>query len=161
VNAQVPFELAPGSATAEVSSPAGVTVIPLTVQAMGPGIFTLNSQGTGDAALIDAVTYLPITAASPVKAGGWIQIYGTGLGAVNEAVTDGAAPPSPPPQTSTPVQVLIDGAPLSAAWAGLAPGWVGLYAVNVQLPASLAPGSHKLQLSMGGAASNTATFSSK
>ncbi|MGO9097595.1 MAG: hypothetical protein ACLQGV_20525 [Bryobacteraceae bacterium] len=76
-------------------------------------------------------------------------------------MTDGAAPPSPPPQTSTPVQVLIDSVPLNAAWAGLAPYFVGLYAVNVQLPANLAPGSHQLQLSMGGAAGNTATFSSQ
>jgi uncharacterized protein (TIGR03437 family) len=162
VNAQVPFELAPGSAMAEVTSPAGVTTwIPVTVQTAGPGIFTLNASGTGDAALLDAQTYRPITSASPAKAGEWIQIYATGLGAVNQAVTDGAAPPSPPPQTSAAVQVLIDGVTYNAYWAGLAPGWVGLYAVNLQLPANLAPGSHQLQLSMGGASSNTATFSSQ
>jgi uncharacterized protein (TIGR03437 family) len=162
VNAQVPFELAPGSAMAEVTSPAGVTTwIPTTVQTAGPGIFTLNASGSGDAALLDAQTYRPITSASPAQAGEWIQVYGTGLGAVNQAVTDGAAPPSPPPQTNTPVEVLIDSVPLNAYWAGLAPYYVGLYAVNVQLPANLAPGSHQLQLSMGGASSNTTTFSSQ
>lgn len=161
VNAQVPFELSPGSAMAEVTTAAGTTWIPVTIQTAGPGIFTLNASGAGDAALLDAQTYRQITSASPAKAGEWIQIYGTGLGAVQPAVTDGAAPPSPPPQTSVAVQVLIDGVAHSAFWAGLAPGWVGLYAVNLQLPANLAPGSHQLQLSMGGAASNTATFSSQ
>jgi uncharacterized protein (TIGR03437 family) len=162
VNAQVPFELAPGSTMAEVTSPAGVTTwIPTTVQTAGPGIFTLNASGSGDAALLDAQTYRPITSASPAQAGEWIQIYGTGLGAVSPAATTGDVPPSPPPQTSTPVQVLIDGAAQAAYWSGLAPYFVGLYAVNVQLPANLAPGSHQLQLSMGGASSNTATFSSQ
>ncbi|MGO9096393.1 MAG: hypothetical protein ACLQGV_14380 [Bryobacteraceae bacterium] len=161
VNAQVPFEVAPGNALAEVSSPAGVILIPMKIQTAGPGIFTINGQGTGDAAILDAVTFRQIAAADPALAGEWIQLYGTGLGAVNPAATSGAVPPSPPPQTNTPVQALIDSAPLDAAWAGLAPGWVGLYAVNVQLPANLAPGSHQLQLSMGGAVSNTATFSSR
>jgi uncharacterized protein (TIGR03437 family) len=161
VNAQVPFELAPGSAMAEVTSPAGVTWIPTMVQTAGPGIFTLNASGSGDAALLDAVSFRPITAASPAQAGEWIQIYGTGLGAVSPAATTGDVPPSPPPQTNVSVQVLIDGVAHDAYWAGLAPGWVGLYAVNVQLPGNLAPGSHQLQLSMGGAASNTATFSSQ
>jgi uncharacterized protein (TIGR03437 family) len=146
---------------AEVSSPAGVFLIPMTVQVVGPGIFTINGQGTGDAAMLDAVTYRQITAAAPAVAGEWVQLYGTGLGAVNPAAISGAAATSPPPQTDTPVQVLIDGDPLDAAWAGLAPGWVGLYAVNVQLPANLGPGGHRLQLSMGGTLSNTATFSSK
>jgi len=68
VNAQVPFELAPGSAMAEVTSPAGVTTwIPTTVQTAGPGIFTLNASGSGDAALLDAQTYRPITSASPAR----------------------------------------------------------------------------------------------
>ena len=158
VNAQVPFELAPGSAMAEVTSAAGVTSILVAVQAAGPGIFTLNKQGTGDGAILDAQNYRQITAANPALPGEWIQIYGTGLGAVQQAVTTGDVPPAPPPQTNARVEVLIDGVPLAADWAGLAPGWVGLYAVNVQLPANIAAGSHRIQLSMGAALSNTATI---
>jgi uncharacterized protein (TIGR03437 family) len=54
--------------------------------------------------------------------------------------------------------VLIDGQTMTPSWAGLAPGFVGLYQVNVQVPASLTAGSHRLQLVMNGAASNTVTF---
>jgi uncharacterized protein (TIGR03437 family) len=158
VNAQVPFELAPGAAVAEVASATGITTIPVTIQALGPGIFTMNRQGTGDGAILDAQTFRQITPASPALPGEWIQIYGTGLGAVQQTVTTGDVPPSPPPQTNTKVDVLIDGVPLAADWAGLAPGWVGLYAVNVQLPANIAAGSHRIQLSMGAALSNTATI---
>jgi uncharacterized protein (TIGR03437 family) len=158
INAQVPFAAAPGSGMAEVTSNTGVTWIPVTIRAAGPGIFTLNMQGTGDGAILDAQTYRKITAADPAVAGEWIQIYCTGLGAVGAAVTTGDVPPTPPPQTIVKPVVQIDGQPLTPDWAGLAPGWVGLYAVNVQLPSNISAGSHQLQIVMGGAVSNTVTF---
>jgi uncharacterized protein (TIGR03437 family) len=73
-------------------------------------------------------------------------------------VTTGDVPPTPPPQTIVKPVVQIDGQPLTPDWAGLAPGWVGLYAVNVQLPSNISAGSHQLQIVMGGAVSNTVTF---
>jgi uncharacterized protein (TIGR03437 family) len=54
--------------------------------------------------------------------------------------------------------VLIDGQPATLLWAGLAPGFVGLYQVNAQVPATLTTGTHQLQLVVNGAASNTVTF---
>ncbi|MGO9132167.1 MAG: glycoside hydrolase family 113, partial [Bryobacteraceae bacterium] len=120
VNAQVPFELAPGSAMAEVTSPAGVTTwIPVTVQTAGPGIFTLNASGSGDAALLDAQTYRPITSASPAKAAEWIQIYATGLGAVNQAVTDGVSSLDRNVPLSTSIEVSPSShSRIGAAWCG-------------------------------------------
>jgi len=56
-------------------------------------------------------------------------------------------------------EVRIDGQPLVPDWAGLAPGWVGLYAVNVKLPSDVSAGTHQLQIAMSGAVSNTVTFS--
>jgi uncharacterized protein (TIGR03437 family) len=157
-NAQVPFEVAAGSAIAEVASNPGIALTQLTVGAAGPGIFTLNGQGTGDAAAIDAVTYAPVNSSQPIAAGGYLGIYCTGLGAVTPAATTGAVPASPPPQTTVKPSVLIDGQPAALLWAGLAPGFVGLYQVNAQVPATLSSGSHRLQLVVNGAASNTVTF---
>jgi len=159
VNAQAPFEVAAGSAIAEVTSSAGIALTQFTVGAAGPGIFTQNGLGTGDAAAIDAVSYAPVTASQPIAAGGYLGIYCTGLGATQPAATTGAAPPNPPPQTSVQPTVLIDGQPAAPLWSGLAPGFVGLNQVNVQVPATLAPGSHQLQLTVSGATSNTVTFS--
>ena len=160
VNAQVPFEVAAGSAIAEVISKSGIALTQLTVGASGPGIFTLNGSGAGDAAVIDAVTYAPVTSSQPIAAGGYLGIYCTGLGAVTPATTTGAVPATLTKTTVDP-SVLIDGQPIqptSVLWAGLAPGFVGLYQVNAQVPAILTAGTHRLQLVVNGAASNTVTF---
>jgi uncharacterized protein (TIGR03437 family) len=153
----VPFEVAAGSAIAEVTSKSGIALTQLTVGAAGPGIFTLNGSGTGDAAVIDAVTYAPVTSSQPIAAGGYLGIYCTGLGAVTPATTTGAVPATLT-QTVVSPSVLIDGQAASLLWAGLAPGFVGLYQVNAQVPATLATGTHRLQIVVNGAASNTVTF---
>jgi uncharacterized protein (TIGR03437 family) len=161
VNAQAPFEVPPGSAVVEVTSNLGVARMTVTVAAAGPGIFTRNMQGRGEGAILDAQTYRPITAADPAEAGEWIQIYCTGLGAVDGAVTTGDVPPTPPPRIIGELVVQIDGQPLTPDWAGLAPRYVGLYAVNVKLPSDVSAGTHQLQIAMSGAVSNTVTFSTR
>jgi uncharacterized protein (TIGR03437 family) len=104
------------------------------------------------------VTGALVTSSQPIAAGAYLAIYCTGLGAVTAAIT-GDVPPSPPPETTVKPTVLIDGQTIPPpTWAGLAPGFVGLYQVNVQVPAALTPGSHRLQLVVNGAASNTVTF---
>ena len=157
VNAQVPFEVAPGSAIAEVNSNSGIALTQLPVGAAGPGIFTRDGSGTGDGALIDAVTGALVTSSQPIAAGAYLAIYCTGLGAVTPATTTGDVPATLTYTTVNP-SVLIDGQTITPSWAGLAPGFVGLYQVNAQVPASLTAGSHRLQLVMNGAASNTVTF---
>jgi uncharacterized protein (TIGR03437 family) len=157
VNAQVPFEVAPGSAIAEVISNSGIALTQLPVGEAGPGIFTLDRSGTGDGALSDAVTGALVTSGQPIAAGGYLAIYCTGLGAVTPAPTTGDVPATLTKTTVDP-SVLIDGQPASLSWAGLAPGFVGLYQVNAQVPATLTAGSHRLQLVVNGAASNTVTF---
>ena len=156
VNAQVPFEVAAGSAIAEVISTSGIALTQLPVGAAGPGIFTRDGSGTGDGALIDAVTGALVTSSQPIAAGAYLAIYCTGLGAVAGAIT-GAVPAGLTYTTVNP-SVLIDGQPEAPSWAGLAPGFVGLYQVNAQVPATLTTGSHRLQLVVNGAASNTVTF---
>jgi uncharacterized protein (TIGR03437 family) len=158
VNAQVPFEVAAGSAIAEVISKSGIALTQLTMGAAGPGIFTLDGSGTGDGAVIDAVAYVPVTSSHPIAAGGYLGIYCTGLGAVKGTATTGDVPANPPPETAVAPGVLIDGQPASMLWAGLAPGFVGLYQVNAQVPTTLAAGTHRLQLVVNGVAGNTVTF---
>jgi uncharacterized protein (TIGR03437 family) len=157
VNAQVPFEVASGSAIAEVVSQSGIALTQLPVGAVGPGIFSRDGSGTGDGALLDAVTGALVTSTQPIAAGAYLAIYCTGLGAVTPPPTTGAAPAGLTNTTVMP-SVLIDGQTITPSWAGLAPGFVGLYQVNAQVPATLTAGSHRLQLVMNGATSNTVTF---
>ena len=159
INAQVPFETAAGSAMVEVTSKTGISLMQVTIAPAGPGIFTTNGQGTGEAIVIDAISFALVTAAQPIAAGGWIQIYCSGLGAAAKSVTTGDAPPSPAPETIARPEVRIDGQPVTMSWAGLAPGFVGLNAVNAQVPAGLSAGVHQLQIIAAGVASNTVTFS--
>jgi uncharacterized protein (TIGR03437 family) len=57
------------------------------------------------------------------------------------------------------VTVTIGGVPATPSFAGLAPGWVGLYQVNVQVPANAPVGDAvPVALSVGGAVSNQVTI---
>jgi hypothetical protein len=77
----------------------------------------------------------------PVSRGQYIQIYATGVGKVQEP--GGTPPPGDgqPARASSPIfntvaiaAVTIGGVNAPVSFAGLAPGFVALYQVNVQLP---------------------------
>lgn len=104
----------------------------------------------------------------PAKRGGYLQIYSTGLGVAtpngdpNGAVlpTGSLAPASGSPLYVTVVTptVTIGGEQAPLLFSGVAPGYNGLYQVDVQIPADLAPGSDvPLVISMG-QASDSATI---
>src|SRR5206468_6815095 len=73
--------------------------------------------------------------------GDHISIFATGLGPVSCTVALGEAAPadSPCPLTGL-IQVLIGGNPAAVSFAGLAPGFGGIYQVDAQVPASTLPG---------------------
>lgn len=91
-------------------------------------------------------------------------MYCTGLGATQPAVKSGEAAPSSEPlaRVTTTVTATVGGQAATVQFAGLAPGFVGLYQVNVQIPAGVAPGSSMpLVLSQNGVPSNTVTLALK
>jgi uncharacterized protein (TIGR03437 family) len=92
--------------------------------------------------------------------GEFISIYCTGLGAVSDQPATGLAAKADPLSvtTSTPT-VTIGGIVAQVSFSGLAPGSVGLYQVNVQVPVG-APASDDVPvtLSIGGVTSNTVTI---
>lgn len=157
VNAQIPFETQPGAAQLQVNSSAGTATATIQVTASAPAIFALDQQGTGSGAVLHGATNQVVTDANPAIAGEIISIYCTGLGAVNPPAQTGAAPPSPPPQTVAPVQVSIGGTTAQVLYAGVAPGFAGLYQVNARIPAGTPSGAQPLQVLQNGVASNTVT----
>ena len=76
-----------------------------------------------------------VTPSAPAKAGDVLVIYCAGLGVTNPPVADGVA--SPAAQTQAPVTVTIGGRSANVAFAGLTPTLVGLYQVNVTMPAGV------------------------
>jgi uncharacterized protein (TIGR03437 family) len=153
VNFQVPFEATPGAATVSLSvngSVAGSITIPLFTTA--PGIFL---ESNGDAAVVNQDGSIN-SASQPAPAGTVVSAWLTGLGLLNPALPSGAAAPTNPPSTVSGVTATVGGVPATIQFAGGAPGFAGVYQVNVQIP-PLEAGSHDLRILSQGANSNAAT----
>ena len=87
-------------------------------------------------------------------------LFATGLGAVNNPPDVGRpAQASPLSTTTTSPSVTIGGRAAAVSFSGLAPGFVGLYQVNVTLPDGVAAGDQPVVLTIGGISSNTVTLS--
>src|ERR1700693_3078812 len=100
-------------------------------------------------------------ATNPTTPGSYIQIYCTGLGPVtNQPPTGGSALVSPLSATTTSPTVTIGGTAATVVFSGLAPGAIGEYQVNVQVPASAPSGNAvPVVISIGGVNSNPVTIS--
>jgi uncharacterized protein (TIGR03437 family) len=159
INAQVPFELAPSVLTLQVRNPAGdAAPIFFAVQETFPGIFSFDASGQGSGAILHNDTNLPVTAEDPALPGESVQIFATGLGSVSPAIPSGQPAGSEPPSaTVLPARVLMNGTPATVVFAGLAPGFPGLYQVNVAVP-ELEPGVAEVSLTIGGVASPPVTI---
>ena len=96
----------------------------------------------------------------PARAGGIISIFATGLGLTDITVGSGEAPPAGLlANVTVSVTVTVGGQPAAVSFAGLAPGFAGVYQINAQVPAGIAPGpAVPVVLTQGGVASNTATI---
>ncbi len=116
--------------------------VPLAVFASEPAILAA-ANGQGAIYKVDALGNAVLADANaPATAGDALVIYAVGLGAVTPALTAGdGAPGSPFSQTAVPVTATIGGVPASVFFAGLTPGFVGLYQVNVTVPTGITAGS--------------------
>jgi len=144
VNVQIPWEYQGQSSVAMKVTLYGYQsstpyTVPLTTYS--PGIFAVtNAAGAA------------ITAANPAKGGDVIVIYANGLGPVDTPQTSGdPASTTKLVGTLAGPTVTIGGTGATVQFSGLAPGFVGLYQVNVQVPAGVPTGTQTLKLSIGGA----------
>ncbi|MDP8980047.1 MAG: hypothetical protein M3O35_05580 [Acidobacteriota bacterium] len=146
----------------------GATTINVTLTPYAPGLFTANSQGTGQAsALISNTTSLAAPAGAfpgsrPAKKGEFVSLYCTGLGDVtNRPLAGDPAPSGPLASTTTLPTITLGGSvPVTViSFSGLAPGFAGLYQVDFQIPDTAASGSAiTLVLTIGGIKSNQVTI---
>ena len=150
INLQVPFEL-DGQASAEiVVNNNGVLSAPETIQiAAAPALFTLSSTGTGPGAFLHGTSGTVISSSNPAAANEVIVLYATGLGAVLPAVASGEAT-ADPTAVSGNVSVTIGGRLAEVQYSGLAPNFVGLYQINVVVPAGIAASDALVVLSVDG-----------
>jgi uncharacterized protein (TIGR03437 family) len=169
INFQVPWEVV-GQTQASITVIAGgLTSLSLTVKlATSPALFSTNASGSGQGAILIAnsdtvaapLGSIPGRNTRPARRGEFLSIFCTGLGDVANRPATGA-PPSAAALASTTLtpSVTIGGAPAPAAFSGLAPGFVGLYQVNVQVPDNAPSGDAvPVVVTLGTASSNTVTI---
>ncbi len=130
---------------------------PNVISSQNAGIFTVD----GRPAVQRAVDYSLVTEDNPARRGEVITIYATGLGKVEPPVASGMpASEAPLSNTACPYEVWF-GYPgpaiVEALFAGLTPGLVGVYQVNVRVPESLSAGRTQLRLSDGICRSGTSS----
>jgi uncharacterized protein (TIGR03437 family) len=97
-----------------------------------------------------------VTAAAPAQPGDLIVLYATGLGATQPLPVLGEIPEIPGLISAfSSLEVLLNGTaidPKTVSYAGLTPGFAGLYQVNLYLPGNCPP-NPQIQLAIGQQAS--------
>lgn len=146
INAQIPYTVA-GDIEYQLEIRRGAAIVtpqPVVISQSRPGIFTVDQSGQGQGHIYRAMPDFSQILADPARAataGEVLVIYCNGLGATNPAVLAGAAAPTNPlAVTANPVTLTIGGRPATIAFAGLAPGFTGLYQINAVVPTGIAPG---------------------
>lgn len=130
------------------------------LNAYSPAAFEYQEPGSGRmlAIALDSANRL-IGTSNPAARNGIIQVYANGLGPVD--VPQRTGEPAPADRLSrTRVQpvVTVGGRQATVEFSGLAPGYVGLYQLNVRVPADAPVGLQPLVISMGGVESKAATL---
>ncbi|MBS1854762.1 MAG: choice-of-anchor D domain-containing protein [Acidobacteria bacterium] len=167
INFQVPWEVAGRpSPDVAVSAPGFVEHSErLKLAQYAPGIFTdgaPNGQAiatvAGTAILAAPAGYAPGT--RPAYIGETLTLYCTGMGPVdNTPLTGFPTPADPLARTTAQPSVTIGGRSANVSFSGLAPGLIGVYQINVQVPSGAAAGNAvPISLSIGGVSANSPTI---
>ena len=143
INFLIPYELVPGTVSIAVARQ-GLAGAPVDVKlnSTSPGLFPIpvaNSQMSN--AIATHLSGALVSADAPAKAGEIIVLYAAGLGRVNPDTTSGKLVTSAAQILAAPqMQLTLGGVAIPAAnvlYAGLAPGFAGLYQINLKLPDTL------------------------
>lgn len=171
INAQLPYLMNAAPYTIQVRTAGGSSAaVPLLAPGFSPGIYSLSQSGSGEGAIVHAATGEAAGPGQrPAKPGDIVTIQANGLGAVTPEVKPGFNSCDPDGRCNadlsnavirfltTKPAVEIGGRQLADSdvlFAGLAPQFVGLYQLNVRIPADApAGGSVSVVIKMGSHAS--------
>jgi uncharacterized protein (TIGR03437 family) len=149
---QVPFEVSGESLQLVVNSTRGRLVFGLPLRSAAPAIL-IDPDGTP--MVLDAASGAQLDILHPARPGSTLQILMSGLGRVQPDWPTGlAAPLEDAPRVTTPLRAALDGVPLHITRATLAPGYIGYYLVEVELPELLDSGASELVVEASGIPSN-------
>jgi uncharacterized protein (TIGR03437 family) len=149
---QVPFEAKGSTFSLSLEAAAGRMTVGLPLQTASPAIF-VDPEGTP--LILDADSGVLLDSTKPAHANTRIQILATGLGLVKPDWPTGmAAPHSDPPRVVAPVRAYLDRVPVEVTQATLAPGYIGFYLIEIQLPQIVNAGPAELSVEAEGQPSN-------
>lgn len=158
---QVPTSLTPGSNTrVQVQTSTGSTneaTVP--ILSAKPGLFTYEAGPTGQIKATNEDGTLNGDGTidgsdKPAVRGSIIQVLACGLGPVRPEIPDGVASPDKPNSfTTLPVAAVIGGLRAMVTSAIAVPGQVGMYYVNVIVPARVPSGKVPMTISVSGKSS--------
>ncbi|HYL77458.1 MAG TPA: hypothetical protein VEU96_24805 [Bryobacteraceae bacterium] len=150
VNALLPFGVPVNTPVQVIATNGSQISVPEEIQiaTAQPGVFTVDGSGKNQGhiyvAALDGSAHLAGPNSS-AQVGDVLVMYCAGLGPVNVPVLDGAASPfSPIAFATNAVSVSIGGVNAPVAFAGLTPGFAGLYQINTVVPTGVSPGDRVL-----------------
>jgi uncharacterized protein (TIGR03437 family) len=145
INAQVPFETAPGSASVAVNNGAAVgAATNVKVAAAAPAVFLV----------VKASDFSVVSPANPALAGEILVVASTGLGVTTPKLATGALASTDNRYDTATATVTLGGQNASVVGSAALPGYAGVYITGFVAPASLTTGSSPLILTVGGASSS-------
>jgi uncharacterized protein (TIGR03437 family) len=100
-----------------------------------------------------AADFSLVTEQNPAHSGEYLAAFVTGFGATDPPAVTGE-PAAGPARVAGAVEAALDSRLVTVSYAGLAPGWVGLYQINFRLDGSITPGLKELYFSVSGQATN-------
>jgi uncharacterized protein (TIGR03437 family) len=166
INAQA--DIAPGSSSAPVRVIIGcdtaneissrnfiVPVVPATPEFF---FFVNGANGRNPIAAVNETTralvgepgLIPGVSLEPARSGEVVTVYGTGFGETNPSVQPGDLATGPAPVVS-PVSVRAGDVEVPTIYAGLSPGFAGLYQISFRIPPIANAGDLAVQVSLPGA----------
>ncbi|MBM3814891.1 MAG: hypothetical protein FJW20_24980 [Acidimicrobiia bacterium] len=163
LNAVLPFDI-PINSTHQLVLRRGTALSvpePVNILASQTGVFTKDLSGRGEGIIVvargDGSKQLAGPGA-PANPGDVLVIYCTGLGEVDpRAIAGSSTPITPLSPTLEPVTVTLAGIDAPVAFAGLTPGFTGLYQINAAVPAGLPSGLVPLVITQSGRSSPPVT----
>jgi uncharacterized protein (TIGR03437 family) len=146
VDAIIPYEVAQAQTANVVVVYQGnaSAAFPIAISAVKPGIFTDNSSGSGQGAIVNQDSSIN-GPAHPAQRGQYVIIYSTGEGVTTPPGMDGRVSDTagtPLPKAVAACSATIGGQPASVSYCGEAPGFTsGFLQMNVLVPGTVAPGN--------------------
>jgi uncharacterized protein (TIGR03437 family) len=149
VNFLVPSNLRATEVTIRVFRDGTVgPAVALKLREAAPALFQLDAGHV----LASKLDYSLVTAAAPSHPDEWVTLWATGLGAVTPPTASGILPHKAASlEKIADFRVLLDGAavePGLVGYAGLAPGYAGLYQINLKLPPTV-PVNPEIRIAIG------------